>query len=172
MDPSKLEQNEKLALYAAIVVFLAGLLSNWGGLLIFSTIAALGVAAVVLLPQVSPGTSLPGSRGSLLAGFGFIALGAAAVELLRYFGETVDTLGRFGTLLFIVTLIGSAIMAWAGWQALQREGGNWQFGMGKATVAPAAAEDGHTRRAPPETNPAGPADTAIDEAEPPPTPEA
>ena len=47
-------------------------------------------------------------------------------------------------------------MAWAGWQALQREGGNWQFGMDKATAAPAAAEDGrypplrHRRPTPPD----------------------
>jgi len=152
MDLSTLDQDEKLALSAAIVVFLAGLLSNWGGLLLFSILAALGVAAVVLLPHASPGTSLPGSRGSLLAGFGFIALGAAAIELVRDFGDTVDTLGRFGTLLFIVALIGSAIMSWAGWQALQHEGGKWHFGMDTATTASA--------------------DTEVDEAESPPTPDA
>ncbi len=45
----------------------------------------------------------------------------------------METLGSFGTLLFLVALVGSAVMAWAGWQALQSEGGKWQFGMEKAT---------------------------------------
>ena len=66
----------------------------------------------------------------------------------------METLGSFGTLLFLVALVGSAVMAWAGWQALQREGGKWQFGMEKATAAPAGAPDAPapcpepTRRAP------------------------
>ena len=169
MDLSKLDQNEKLALYAAIVVFLAGLLSNWGGLLIFSILAALGVAASCSSPRCRLAPRCPARAAPFLPASGSSHVGAAAVELLRYFGETVEH-PRLASarLLFIVALIGSAVMAWAGWQALQREGGNWQFGMDKATAAPAAAEDGPTRRAPPETNPAGLADTAVDEAEPPP----
>lgn len=140
MDLSKLDQNEKLALYAAIVVFLAGLISNWGGLLLLSIVAALGVAVVLFLPQLAPNTTLPGSRGSLLAGLGIIAFVAAAIELLRYIGYTLDTLNRLGTLTFLVTLVASAVMAWAGWQALQREGGKWQLGMNQATPATAAAD--------------------------------
>jgi hypothetical protein len=140
MDLSKLSQNEKLALYGAIAVFLAGIISNWGGLLFLSILAAVGVAVIVLLPQFSPKTSLPGSRGSLLAVLGLIAFGGAAIELLRYLGYTLDTLGRFSTILFIVALIGSAVMAWAGWQELQREGGKWVLGgSGAAGADPAAA---------------------------------
>ena len=133
MDLSKLSQNEKLALYGAIAVFLAGIISNWGGLLFLSILAALGVAIVLFLPQLSPKTSLPGSRGSLLAVLGLIAFGGAAIELLRYLGYTLETLGRFSTILFIVALIGSAIMAWAGWQALQGEGGKWVLGGSSAS---------------------------------------
>ena len=59
MDLSKLGQHEKLALYSAIVVFLTGLISNWGGLLWLAVLAAIGVVVVVLLPQLSPSTSLP-----------------------------------------------------------------------------------------------------------------
>ncbi|HEX7173474.1 MAG TPA: hypothetical protein VF365_12820 [Candidatus Limnocylindria bacterium] len=139
MDLSKLSQNEKLALYGAIVVFLAGIISNWGGLLYLSILAAVGVAIVLFLPQLSPKTSLPGSRGSLLAVLGLIAFGGAAIELLRYLGYTFDTLGRFSTLLFIVALIGSAVMAWAGWQELQREGGRWVLGGSGATGTEPAA---------------------------------
>lgn len=139
MDLSKLNQNEKLALYGAIAVFLAGIISNWGGLLFLSILAAVGVAVIVLLPQFSPKTSLPGSRGSLLAVLGLIAFGGAAIELLRYLGFTLETLGRFSTILFIVALIGAAVMAWAGWQELQREGGKWVLGGSGATRTDAAA---------------------------------
>jgi hypothetical protein len=140
MNLSKLDQNEKLALYAAIVVFLAGLISNWGGLLFLTILGAAGVAAVVFLPQLAPTTALPGSRGSLLAGLGVVAFVAAAIELLRWIGYTLSTFGRFGTLLFLVALIASAVMAWAGWQALQREGGKWQFGTSQAAATAAAGE--------------------------------
>lgn len=145
MDFSKLSQNEKLALYGAIAVFLAGLISSWGGLLFLSILAALGVAIVLFLPQMSPNSSLPGSRGSLLAALGLIAFAGAAIELLRYLGYTLETLGRFNTILFIVALIGSAIMAWAGWQELQREGGKWVLGASTASrtdtpAAPAPSE--------------------------------
>jgi hypothetical protein len=184
MDLSKLDQNEKLALYAAVVVFLAGLISNWGGLLFLSILAALGVAIVLFLPQMSPSTTLPGSRGTLLATLGLVAFGAAAIELLRYLGYTIQFLGEFGTLLFLVALIASAVMAWAGWQALQREGGKWRFGMEKATAAPAAAADTAaapaaapeaapaaapepTPAAAPEPTPAPPTDAEADEAQPP-----
>ena len=139
MDLSKLSQNEKLALYGAIVVFLAGLISNWGGLLWLSILAAIGAAVVIFLPQVSPTTSLPGSRGSLLAVLGIVALAGALIELLRYLGYTFDTLGRFSTLMFLVALAGSVVMAWAGWQELQREGGKWVLGGSSSSGAGAAA---------------------------------
>jgi len=166
MDLSKLEQSEKLALYAAIVVFLASLISNWGGLLLLSILAALGVAVVLFLPQMSPSSSLPGSRGSLLAGLGLVAFGAAAIELLRYIGYAMQTLGSFNTLLFLVALVGSAVMAWAGWQALQSEGGTWQFGMEKATSTPAGAADAPARPAAPEPRTSATTD-ATNEAQPP-----
>jgi hypothetical protein len=174
MDFSKLDQNEKMALIAAIVVFLAGLISQWGGLLVLSIIAAAGVAVVLFLPQLAPNTALPASRGTMLATLGFIAVAAAVIELLIWIGYTFDTLGRFGTLLFLVTLIASAVMALAGWQALQREGGKWQFGMAQATkapappadtTAPAAAAPAEPAAAPP---PAAPPPAAPPPAAPPP----
>jgi hypothetical protein len=139
MDLSKLGQHEKLALYSAIVLFLTGLISNWGGLLWLAVLAALGVAVVVLLPQLSPSTSLPGSRGTLLAALGIVAAGSALIELLRWLGYTLDTLGRLSTLLFLVSLIASFVMAWAGWSELQREGGKWVFGSTGVKPAPATA---------------------------------
>lgn len=164
MDLSKLTQNEKLALYGAIAVFLAGLISNWGGLLFLSILAAVGVATVLLLPQFSPSTTLPGSRGSLLAVLGLIAFGGAAIELLRYLGYILESLGRFSTLVFIVAFIGSAVMAWAGWQELQREGGKWVLGNSGAarTDAPAAAAPATSAPEPmAATEPESPAPSAI-----------
>lgn len=158
MDFSKLSQNEKLALYGAIAVFLAGLISNWGGLLWLSILAAIGVAIVLFLPQMSPSMSLPGSRGSLLAALGLVALGGAAIELLRYLGYTFDTLGRLSTLMFLVALAGSAVMAWAGWQALQGEGGKWVLGNSSA------GGPGATSEAPPAA--AAPASEPMPAAEP------
>ncbi len=168
MDFSKLDQNEKMALYAAIVVFLAGLISNWGGLLWLSVLAALGVAVVVFLPQFAPNTSLPGSRGTLLATLGIVAVGAAVIELLRWIEYTINTLGSFGTLLFLVTLIAAAVMAWAGWQALQREGGKWQFGMAQSSAAPAAPADSAAAPPPAEPPAAAPPPAAPPPAAPPP----
>lgn len=151
MGLSKLSQNQKLALYGAIVVFLTGIISNWGGLLWLTILAALGVAVVVLLPGMSPTTTLPGSRGSLLAALGILALAGALIELLRWLGYTFDTLGRFSTLLFLASLAGSAVMAWAGWSELQAEGGKWVFGSqgaGPATVTATPAADADASAAP------------------------
>jgi hypothetical protein len=143
MDLSKLGQNEKLALSGAIVVLMSGILSSWGGLLWLTILAAAGVAVVVYLPRLLPTTSLPGSRGSFLAALGILAFAGALIELLRWLGWTFDTLGRFSTLLFLASLAGSAVMAWAGWSELKAEGGKWVFGSAGAgpaavTVTPAA----------------------------------
>lgn len=126
MDFSKLDQNERLALFGAIAVFLAGLISGWGGLLLLAVLAAIGMAIVVFLPQLSPSTSLPGSKGSLMAALGFVAAGSALITLLQWIGF----IGFFGfnSLMFLIALIGSLVMAWAGWQELQAEGGRWRFG--------------------------------------------
>ena len=164
MNFSKLSQNEKLAFYGAIVVFLAGLISNWGGLLWLSILAAIAVAVVLFLPQLSPSTTLPGSRGSLLAVLGIVALASALIELLRWFGYTLETLGNFSTLMFLVALVGSAVMAWAGWQQLQSEGGKWVLGStasagtGAAAAPAAAAAADPAASAPAATEPAATAE--------------
>lgn len=136
MDLSKLDQNEKLAVYGAIAIVLAGLISTWGGLLWLAILAAVGMLAVVLLPQLSKGTSLPGSKGTLMATLGFVALGAGLIEVLRYLGYIGSTFASLNTITFIISVIGAPVMAYAGWRELQAEGGKWQFG---SRAAPAAA---------------------------------
>jgi len=144
MDFSKLDRNEKLALYGAIAVFLAGLISFWGGLLWIAVLAAIGMVAVIFLPR----TSVPGSRGTLMAALGLVALGAGLIEVLRYAGFIGSTLGSVGTIAFIVAIIGAAVMAYAGWQELQTEGGKWEFGSGTAPAS-APAAPGAPSSAPP-----------------------
>lgn len=156
MDFSKLDQNEKLATYGSVAVVLAGLVSNWGGLLFLSILAAIGMLVVVFLPQLSPSTKLPGSRGTLMATLGIVAALGAVLTALQWLSVLGAILGSFGTILFLVAVVGALLMAWAGWQELQSEGGKWVFG-GSSTGSTAAA-------APP---PAAPPPAA-----PPPAPEA
>ncbi|MGI8999002.1 MAG: hypothetical protein ACR2GO_04780 [Candidatus Limnocylindria bacterium] len=137
MDFSKLSQNEKLAIYGSAAVVLAGLISNWGGLLFLSILAAFGMAVVVLLPQFSSGTALPGSKGSLMAALGFVVAAGAVITALQWIGF-LGLIGSLNTIMFVVAVIGALVMAYAGWQELQSEGGKWVFGTAGTSQAPAS----------------------------------
>lgn len=139
MDFSKLNQNEKLAVYGAVVAVVAGIISNWGGLFWISVIAALVVAAMLVVPQVADATSSIGSRGTVLATLGIGAFVLGVIELLRFIGYFFSSLGQLSTIMFLVALIGTAVMAWVGWQELQKEGGAWQFGNRTASATASAA---------------------------------
>jgi hypothetical protein len=134
MDFSKLSQNDKWAVYGSVAAFLGGVVSNWGGLFWLAVVASVAMVAVVLQPQLMKGTSLPGSKGSLMAALGIGSLAAGVIEMLRFINYFLNTLGRFSTLAFIVALVGAAVMAWAGWNELKAEGGTWRFG----SAAPAS----------------------------------
>jgi hypothetical protein len=153
MDFSKLTQNEKLAVYGSAAVFLAGIISNWGGLFWLAVLAALATAAIVLLPQAASAIAPIGSKGTVLATLGFVAAGVGIIELLRYVEFFLDTLGRFNTIAFIVALVGAGLMAYAGWQELQKEGGKWRFGATSPTAsneaAPVASEQASSAPAEP-----------------------
>ena len=152
MDFSKLGQNEKLATYGSVAVVLAGLVSNWGGLLFLSILAAIATLAVIFLPQLSPGTNLPGSKGTLMATLGIVAAIGAVLTAVQWLGVIGAILGSLGTILFLVAVIGAIVMAWAGWQELQGEGGKWVFGSvstgttaAATPAAPAAPEPMESR---------------------------
>ena len=153
MDFSRLDQNEKLAVYGSVAVVLAGLISNWGGLLFLSILAAIGMLVVVFLPQFSSGTSLPGSKGSLMALLGFVAAGGAVITALQWLGY-LGLIGSLNTIMFFVAVIGAVVMAWAGWQELQSEGGRWVLGgtggTSVATPATNTTSSTATGSAPPE----------------------
>lgn len=136
MNLSKLSANEKMAVYSAAVLVLAGIISNWGGLMWLSVLAGIAVLAVVFLPQLSPATKLPGSQGSLLVALGGIAAAGAVIEFLRFLSYFFRTLGDYQTWLFAVALIAALVLLRTGWQAFQAEGGKFQMGTGGGASVP------------------------------------
>jgi hypothetical protein len=142
MRLSPLDQNEKLALLGSVTVLLAGLMSGWGGLVWVAIAAALAMAVVVIVPRVWAAAPLPGSRGTLMATLGVVALAAAAIELSRWISYVFNTLGMQSTLAFLIGIAGVAVMAYAGWNALQSEGGRWRFGTRASRASDATASAG------------------------------
>jgi hypothetical protein len=136
MDFSKLSQNDRMASGAAVVVILAGLISNWGSLFWISILAAIVALIVIFLPQLSPSTALPGSKGSLLVASGGVAGLFGVIEVLRYLGYIGKYFGDFGTLMFLIAVIAALVLAWTGWQAFQAEGGKFQIGAAAPPTTP------------------------------------
>jgi hypothetical protein len=173
MDFSKLSQNEKLAVYGAAASIIGPVVaSGLGyGAGFLTLLLAVGMLAVVFLPQLSPTTTLPGSKGSLMVIIGGIAAVSAALALL----SSIGWLGFFGTSLvfvlgWLVGIAGGLLMGWAGWQEFQAEGGKLQ--LGSATPTGSASTRTSTTDAPrAETaEPAPPAEPVVrSEAGEPPT---
>lgn len=140
MDFGKLGQNEKLAAIGAIaaivgpIVATAGFGFGAGGL---TLILALAMLAIVFLPQFSPQTQLPGSKGSLMVIVGGIAAVLAALSLLTWIGYLASFTSNFVSVLgWLIGVGGGLLMGWAGWQEFQSEGGKLQIG---TTGSPAAS---------------------------------
>ncbi len=166
---SKLDANDKLATYGAAATVVGGVTGySYSGATYLAVLLAIGMLAIVFLPQLSPTTKLPGSKGSLMviagAGAGILMLLGllASLDLLFY---------RFGIrdILFLVALAGGLLMAWTGWQAFQAEGG--KFNIGTTGSAPSAPTEQAAPMAPPPA-PAAPAEQAAPPAAPAPTPPA
>jgi hypothetical protein len=129
MDFSKLDQNEKLATYGAIAGIVGGILGGQWLILILGVL----MLAVVFLPQWSPQTTLPGSKGSLmLVVGGLAALGSlfGLLVLLTIFSALAFVAGFLGLywIGLLVSVIGGFVMGWAGWKEFQAEGGKFQIG--------------------------------------------
>lgn len=135
MDFSKLTQNEKLATYGALAVLVGGLVGYSYGLTILAVLAAVGMLAIVFLPQLSAGTKLPGSRGSLMLIAGAVAGVILVLAFLIYMGIVFTAFG-VRDFFFLIAVAGGVLMAWAGWREFQGEGGKFQ--VGTAAAAPAA----------------------------------
>lgn len=131
MDFNRLSANEKLAVYGSVAVIVGGIVSvGIGGLGLLAVLAAIGMLAVVFLPQLSPRTTLPGSNGTLMLILG----GVAAVVMLLALLTILGALGFFlqfapvNAIFFLVAVVGGLVMGWAGWQAFQAEGGRFVLG--------------------------------------------
>jgi hypothetical protein len=157
MDFSKLTQNEKLAVYGAIASIVGPILASMGfglGVGWLTLLLAIAMLAIVFLPQLSPQTTLPGSKGSLMVIVGGIAAASAALALVG----SIGWLGFFATnFLFVigwlVGIAGGLLMGWAGWQEFQAEGGKLQLGTSSdsgttAGTAPEPRRDADTDGAP------------------------
>lgn len=146
MDFSKLSSNEKLAAIGAVAAILGALLSFGGGGS-FGVLTGVAMLLIIFLPQFSPSTKLPGSKGSLMIVVGGVSALGALLALLAW----LPYLGLFGGV-FIGLLLGIAgqlLMGWASWKEFQAEGG--KFNLGMASSAPPAPP------APPAAPPAPPA---------------
>ena len=130
MDFSKLSSNEKMASIGAVVAIVGGLFGGIGGAGL-GLLAAILMLVIVFLPQFSPTTTLPGSKGSLMllvgGGAGIGAL-LALIAILPYLG----ILGGY-FLGLLASIVGGLMMGWAGWKEFQAEGGKFQLGMASGT---------------------------------------
>lgn len=135
MDFSRLGRNEKLAIYGSAALIIGGILGYSYGLTVLGMLAAIAMLAVVFLPQLSPGTSLPGSRGSLMLAVGGFAAVVMVVALLQAIGGVLLLNTNLRDILFLVAVAGGVLMAWAGWQEFHGEGGRFQLGASPSSPA-------------------------------------
>jgi hypothetical protein len=141
MDFSKLGANEKLAAIGAVLAIVGALLSFGGGGT-FTLLTGVAMLLIVFLPQFSPSTTLPGSKGSLMLVVGGVAGLAALLSLLAIL-TVLGAFALYGGLWFIGLLLSTAgglLMGWASWKEFQAEGGKFNLGMPSgAPPAPPAA---------------------------------
>jgi hypothetical protein len=124
MDLSKLSQNDRVTLGVAGVVVVTALLSisnDWGALMVLSLAAGVGAIAVVLLPFVSPATTLPTTKGAALLGLGATATVATSLSGLNWLGYIVEHFAKFDTIQFLAGLAAAAVLLAIGLQAFQAE---------------------------------------------------
>jgi hypothetical protein len=136
MDFNKLGQNEKLAVYGSLALIVGGVVGYTYGIGGLGILAALAMLVIIFLPQLSPGTNLPGSHGSLMVAAGGLAGIAMALALLSAFAGSILSNLDFRDIFFLIAVIGGFVMAWAGWQAFQAEGGKFQVGTASSGAAP------------------------------------
>jgi hypothetical protein len=140
MEMSKLSAPERLAFYSAVATVVGATVAaasyprHWG---LTWLAALLGVAmlAIVFLPQVSPTTKLPGNKGSQMLVVGGVAGLLMAIVFLTTFTFTFEGFD-LQSLLFLVAVAGALVMARAGWQAFQADGGKFDIGMSAGASVP------------------------------------
>ena len=135
MDLSKLSSNERLASIGAVIAIVGGLLGGIGGGGL-GLLTAILMLIIVFLPQFSPTTKLPGSKGSLMLVVG----GGAAVGALLALIAILPYLGLLGGYFIglLAVIVGGLLMGWASWQEFQAEGGKFNLGMASGPAGPPA----------------------------------
>jgi asparagine N-glycosylation enzyme membrane subunit Stt3 len=133
MNWASLSSNDKLAVYGSVAVIIGGILSFGIGLGWLALLAAIAMLIIVFLPSMSPNTTLPGAKGSLMLICGAIAAIGAVLGLLIAlpfigFYFTYNIVSAIG---FLIAIAGGLLMGWAGWQAFQGEGGKFNVGMNR-----------------------------------------
>lgn len=141
MDFSKLSSNDKLAVYGAVAAIIGAFLSFGGGGS-FGVLTGIAMLVIIFLPQFSPSTTLPGSKGSLMMIVGGVSALSAVLALLALL-SLMGAIGVYGGTWIIGLLLsvaGGLLMGWASWQTFQAEGGKFNVGMtsGDSTAAPPA----------------------------------
>jgi len=132
MDLSKLNSNEKMAAIGAVVAIIGSVVSFGAGP--YGVLTGIAMLVIIFLPQFSPNTKLPGSKGSLMVIVGGVAGIGALLTLLAW----LPYLGIMGSY-FIGGLFGIAgglLMGWASWQEFQAEGGKFQLGTAPSSAPP------------------------------------
>lgn len=137
MDFSKLSSNDKLAAIGAVAAIVGALLSFGGGGS-FGMLSGIAMLVIIFLPQFSPSTKLPGSKGSLMIIVGGVA-GLGALLALLALLPVLGAIGFYGGTWLVGLLLGIAgglLMGWASWQTFQAEGGKFNMGMASGPSAP------------------------------------
>ncbi|MDP9468176.1 MAG: hypothetical protein M3P32_05475 [Chloroflexota bacterium] len=137
MDFSKLSSNDKLAAIGAVAAIVGAFLSFGGGGS-FGVLTGIAMLVIIFLPQFSPSTKLPGSKGSLMLIVGGVA-GIGALLALLALLPVLGAIGFYGGTWLIGLLLsaaGGALMGWASWQTFQAEGGKFNMGTSSAPSAP------------------------------------
>jgi threonine/homoserine/homoserine lactone efflux protein len=142
MNWNALSSTEKLAVYGSVATLLGGIIGGTVSALGWlAFLAAIGMLVVVFLPQFSPSTTLPGSKGSFMLILGAVAgivmvLGLLTIlSLLGYYFQ----FAAVNAIFFLIGVAGGIVMAWAGWQAFQAEGGKFQIGSGGTGAGPGSS---------------------------------
>lgn len=172
MDLSKLNPNERLAFWGAILSIVGTILTVIGGYgggaggLWLTFILALAMIAILFLPTWSPQTTLPGSKGSLMLIAGGIAGIGALLGLLGLLA-VVAFLGSYP--IFVIGLaagiVGGLMMGWGAWQEFQAEGGKFQLGTAPAASGTPQPASTDARPASTDTSAARPVEPTADTAQ-------
>ncbi len=123
MNLSSLSAADRRALITAAVVVIFGVLSisyDWGFGLTLGVLGGIAALAVLLLPQVSPATRLPASKGLSLLVAAAVAAAGFVISAVRWLSYVVDVT-EFSNILFDVGLVASIVLLWFAWVAYQAE---------------------------------------------------